>query len=580
MTSLFRTRRSKGTASGRVVVDCSLQLDLALPPLLAPLVRPSAAAKYRRNLRFYIPTTSPPQMAPKLQPKKRVLVVGAGAAGMSCAEQLSHHPDKFDVTLAEAQDYCGGQAFSIPIDEKKYGAPWMNQGVQGGSYIYHHTFHMFKERGTQAEPVDLEVSFGKGEQFWTNVFPTTLLDKHAKEIKRFKWVMKFMRWFELVFALIPIKVSLKMFFFSDEFMTHMIYPSLALFLGTGNATPDLPSIMMERLFTSPTYGMWYPVDDKSLVSNKPPMVVFPEESKFYTDWQHTLESRGVKVRLNTEVVRVIERSSKRVRVVTRGRRPQPDHHNPVGADQDLPEHEEEYDELVLCVLADTAKIMLGEQARWVEKRVLGNTKWSDDVTVTHNDTEYMKKWYTVDFPKETAVRKLGDRDESERYENGKKAFNPMYLIKQNPGDARKLEMCFDCSAFQYQLNQDAPFEDHVFQTIFLNTEHKKFWSKEEINKDKIIAEHWWHQLCHSWTHYAFVVPWMWLLQGKKKVRFAAAWTLVNAHELAVISGMAAAYSLGASYPEELEEDDFALLCFRLYLLLNHRMWYKQGSHRK
>lgn len=30
---------------------------------------------------------------------------------------------------------------------------------------------------------------------------------------------------------------------------------LALFLGTGNATPDLPTIMMERLYTSPTYGM-------------------------------------------------------------------------------------------------------------------------------------------------------------------------------------------------------------------------------------------------------------------------------------------------------------------------------------
>lgn len=31
--------------------------------------------------------------------------------------------------------------------------------------------------------------------------------------------------------------------------------SLALFLGTGNATPDLPTIMLERLYTSPTYGM-------------------------------------------------------------------------------------------------------------------------------------------------------------------------------------------------------------------------------------------------------------------------------------------------------------------------------------
>ena len=74
--------------------------------------------------------------------------------------------------------------------------------------------------------------------------------------------------------------------------------SLALFLGTGNATPDLPSVMMERLYTSPTYGMWYPIDNKSLSSNLPPMVVFPESTKFYRKWQQDLENRGVTVSLN------------------------------------------------------------------------------------------------------------------------------------------------------------------------------------------------------------------------------------------------------------------------------------------
>ena len=50
-------------------------------------------------------------------------------------------------------------------------------------------------------------------------------------------------------------------------------------------------------------------------------------------------------------------------------------------------------------------------------------------------------------------------------------------------------------------------------------------------------------------------------------------------EVAVISGMAAAYALGAEYPEELEKDRFALLCFRSYLLLEHFKWYKKGSNR-
>jgi hypothetical protein len=46
-------------------------------------------------------------------------------------------------------------------------------------------------------------------------------------------------------------------------------------------------------------------------------------------------------------------------------------------------------------------------------------------------------------------------------------------------------MCFDCSAFQYQLDKEKPLEDHVFQTIFLNNKHTDTWDKDEIKKDKI-----------------------------------------------------------------------------------------------
>jgi cation diffusion facilitator CzcD-associated flavoprotein CzcO len=38
-------------------------------------------------------------MAKKTGAKKRVLVVGAGSAGMSCADALANHPDKFETTL-------------------------------------------------------------------------------------------------------------------------------------------------------------------------------------------------------------------------------------------------------------------------------------------------------------------------------------------------------------------------------------------------------------------------------------------------------------------------------------------------
>ncbi|KAJ3782038.1 FAD/NAD(P)-binding domain-containing protein [Lentinula aff. detonsa] len=523
---------------------------------------------------------------------KRVLVVGAGAAGMACADTLAQHPDRFHVSVVEAQSHCGGQMFSIPIDQKEYGARWLNQGVQGGSHIYHHTFYVFKKLNHHPQPVDLQVSFGKGNTFWTNVYPTQLVARHSKDIKRFSWAIKVMRWFELIFAMIPIKVSLKMFFFSDEFINYMIYPSLALFLGTGNATPNLPTVMMERLYTSPTYGMWYPIDRKMLTSNLPPMVVFPEATAVYSDWKESLEKRGVSIRLDTQVKQVLARSQQdgvRVSIIRKLKSnvsslPSADasdsEQEVKPSENDAIEEElleETYDEIVFCVLADTAKQILGKEARWIEKKVLGSTIWSDDVTVTHNDLDYMKRWYELQYNDHVAVSDLSGRDESGRVEKAKKLFQPMYLIKQTPADARKLEMSFDCSAFQYQLPKDAPLEKHVFQTIFLNNKHVDTWSKNEIRPEKIIAENWWHQLCHSYAHYLFVVPFLFCLNRVRShryhTRFAGSWTLVNAHEVAVISGIAAAYSLGADYPKELKEDRFARLCFRLYLLLVHWRWF-------
>lgn len=150
---------------------------------------------------------------------------------------------------------------------------------------------------------------------------------------------------------------------------------------------------------------------------------------------------------------------------------------------------------------------------------------------------------------------------------------PCNYIKEYPQDRSKLEMCFDCTNYQSQFPPDVPFDHHVFQTIYLNqSRDSHLWSDGEINKEKVIRKDWWHQLCHSYTHYLFVMPWMMFLQAKRHTRYAASWTLVNAHEVAIISGIAAAVDLGAEYPADLENDKFAFLCFRLYYLLSYGKW--------
>ncbi|KAI1102070.1 FAD/NAD(P)-binding domain-containing protein [Jackrogersella minutella] len=513
--------------------------------------------------------------------RKRVIVVGAGAAGMSAAYHLSQHPDKFDVTVIDAVDYCGGQAFSIPLDRNRHGASWCNQGVQGGSYIFHHTLTMFHRQGFHADPVNLQVSFGKDETFWSNVFPTQLLARHEKEVRRLPTMLKFIRWFEILFALLPLKLAFKLFGFSEEFINTVALPMTALFLGTGNATPEVPTIMFERLCTSPTYGMWYAPDKDTFVANKPPMVVFPNLSEFYSTWKEDLISRGVKVRLSTELTEVVQRDSRGVIVRLKSRTPVPDGHNPTGGNPDAPTSEEVYDEIVMCCLADTAKKVLGRTATWKERRVLGSAKFSDDITITHNDAEYMKKHYENFYRGDLAVAKINGVDQTSRLNYATDNFRPMYYIKMYPEDRSKLEMCFDTTNYQSQFPAKVPFEQHIFQTIYLNKDRdRKLWTDHEIKVDKIIRKDWWHQLCHSYTHYLFVVPWMMFLQAKNHTRFAASWTLVNAHEVAVMSGIAAAVDLGADYPEDLEHDKFAFLCFRLYYLLAYGKWCRRRYSKK
>jgi hypothetical protein len=221
---------------------------------------------------------------------------------------------------------------------------------------------------------------------------------------------------------------------------------------------------------------------------------------------------------------------------------------------------------------------LGNKGSILERRILGSCKWANDITVTHSDGEYIKKHYEVEYNPTQAVSSLSGISQQSRIDFAEKDFKPMYLVKTQEEDRTKMDLCFDCSNYQGQFSPTLPYSQHVFQTIFLNNERDgHLWSIDEIDKDKIIRKDWWHQLCHSWTHYAFVVPWLWLIQGRRGTRYAASWTLVNAHEVACISGIAAAVNLGADYPHDLERDKFAFLCFRLYYLFQYRSWYRRRA---
>lgn len=145
----------------------------------------------------------------------------------------------------------GGQATSISLDKDKYGTSWMNDGVQGGAPSFKHTLNFFKQYGHQAEDVKLQVSFGQGkESFWTNCFPSQLVEQFSADIKKFGRVLKIIKYTMPVLGLVPIKYMLRIFMFSKEFGDKMVFPLIALFLGTGNFpnSPESSDVLADLSF--------------------------------------------------------------------------------------------------------------------------------------------------------------------------------------------------------------------------------------------------------------------------------------------------------------------------------------------
>ncbi|KAL8826790.1 MAG: hypothetical protein Q9170_007270 [Blastenia crenularia] len=533
--------------------------------------------------------------------RKNVVIIGGGAAGMSAAATLAQHPTKFNVTILERMSVVGGQATSIPLDENRYGTSWMNDGVQGGSPAFKHTLHFFQQYGHKEKEVKLQVSFGQGkDSFWTNAFPSQLVDQFSGDIKKFGKVLKLIKYTMPVLGLIPIRIMLRMFFFSKDFGDKMVFPLIALFLGTGNQTANVSCAILERLFDDPNMKLW-DYDSETLLPNLPLMVTFPKLESFYADWAADLKSKGVTIRTNTDVISILSRNSKTGIVL------QTAHFNPEDKKRDgdglgmqnknAPATTETYDELIMCVLADDAKKLLGKTANWKERFVLGGAKFFDDITITHSDSDYFQKNYETRFSEELCAKPKSKqqeeqiafaKNESTGPDNEAGGYRPMYYTHSYKEDMHKIEMAFDCTNYQHQFRQDpsdppaphkspVPYENHVFQSIFLDKTNSHLWTIDQIDESKIIERKWWHQLGHRWQHYVRVVPNMMFINrpgSATHTTFAGSWTLVNMHEMACVSGIAAAYRLGAEYEVF---DDFAEDLLRKYLLISHGVRYKGGK---
>jgi len=515
--------------------------------------------------------------------RKRVLIVGGGASAMSAAHSLSLCPEQFIVDLYDRAPTLGGSATSVPLPHpERFGADYINDGVQGCSPVFHNTLSVFeKTLGLEASEVGMQVSFGKGKDaFWSNVFPSELVDKFSDDIKKFGRVLKTIKKFEVLFVAIPVDKMLKLFRFSPDFGERMVFPLVALFFGTGNETKHISSAILEHVFLDPSMRL-FEFSEDSLLASVPTMMAFPKLGEAYELWKDEVTKNGnVRIHLSREVTSV-ERGSRAARakgghvlVSSRHLSEEEAKLNPE-EEVDHPERiaqkgsdsrQDVFDEIILACDADSALKILGKDASWRERAILGSVVYKWDITYTHYDAEYMKKHYEMLY-NEDYNAKRDDEESKKHFKFTKENWKPLYLIKEYEEDPASIEMSFVLTTYQPQFKGDKPLEDQVFQTIYLDRNQSERWTANEVDPDKIVLKKWWKQQSHRASLYYKVVPWLWTINNRNHTNVCGGWNLVNMHETSICAGYAAAYSLGGKYP--FAQDEEASRLFKLCYALLH-----------
>ena len=459
--------------------------------------------------------------------KKKVCIIGAGTAGMSAAWSLSRYPDQFSVTVCEKNAQAGGVATTEKVEVMPGVFCDINDGVQGGSSSYRNSILLHRQVGYEPSPVNMRVSFGQESRAWTNYLPAESngeeIQQLENEITRFGRYLKLISWLEPIFIFIPIWLTTRLFCLSRRFTNAMLYPLTALFFGTGNQTANVSSALIARVFLDRDLKL-FDYNPRRLLASQADMFAFDKLGEIYqslVEKCREISGGQTKFKFTQSVTRI---SSTHV---------YGENDRFLGT----------YDTIIFACDAETV-LKVVQEPTVKQQTVLGNVHYFDDVTFTHTDLDYMNAHYNVHL-------------DSDQY----------FIHSDVQHPERPLEMSFNLSNYQphlIALKRDQYPQLNIFQTIYLNKLESEQWTLDKLDKKKVVLERWWRQFAHVWQHFLFTVPLMRFIQRENPhVLYAGAYTMFNTHEIACISGLAAAHRLGASYP--FEDDGLALKQFDLYL---------------
>lgn len=426
---------------------------------------------------------------------RRICVVGGGIAGLSAAWALSQHPERFDVTLLERNDYLGGNAVTVDIPQDD--GTLIPIDISVTAYIptvYQNYMNLLRRFGIRSLPTRFSYSVSYGKDIYAHDFESPLKDELRPEIERFQRLLRRMQRINVLnkqrsraaaalnpFNYVTMGRVLDLHGFSSDFRFKILKPMFVNFLLATNVF-DMPAAM---------FAMYLDFFD---IERSTPMVTWDQGTR--NIYRHMIaDMKGARLYTRRGVARV-RRTPEAVFV------------------RDEHGVEERFDEVVLACNANQALMML-ERPTATERWVLGSVRYESELhnhAIVHTDSAVLPDNETRPLQtRSNYILHYGSRPDN---------YEITYIMhNQQPWAKRSDKPCL------VTYNPIQP-----------------------IDPKKIVKRLWFQHVIHDVYHSTVLLAAMPRLQGQRRTWYCGAHTIVNSQEHCFISGVAVARQLGADYP--------------------------------
>ena len=443
---------------------------------------------------------------------QNIAIVGGGVSGLGAAFALHHSADRFDFRLFEANDRIGGNAITADMPQGDgTSIPFDISVTACIPSVYDHIVLLMRQFGIDL--VDTRFSYSVKYQggVYAHDFDSDIRDQLQDEIVRFQRVLRFLRrvgWLsrtrsKLLNALNPFN-----------------YISMGTVLNWGRFSGDfrykilkpmfVNFIMATNVFDMPAalFARYLEFFD---IESATPMQTWDGGTRRI--YENLAAGFTDKIHLNRPVRKVYRQRSG---VVV-------EDHNGV---------RESFDGVIFACNANQTLMML-DRPTMLERYILSSIRYESELhnhTVVHSDASVLP---------DSDVREVATRSNHiEQYGARPDNYEITYIMhNQQPWAKRSERPCL------VTYNPISP-----------------------IDEEKGIRRWWFQHVVHDVKQVALLVSLFRFIQSRRRTWHCGAHTLVNSQETCLVSGLAAARQIGASYPFD---DPTARRAFNYYGRILH-----------